>query len=113
MHVSLGSRPGRTLLHQCCYPEPRPAVPVRADVSANTWNAGHVVLDSGALYVHADEGNEGAVGVDSPTDEEGLTGGSVRCSWWPVSPRCREIHSPWSGSRMTKMLMICGSGVTT
>ncbi|GAA3770477.1 hypothetical protein GCM10022403_002270 [Streptomyces coacervatus] len=50
MHFSLGSRPGRTLLHQSCYPESRPAVPVRADVSASTRNAGHGVVDSAALY---------------------------------------------------------------
>jgi hypothetical protein len=43
-------------------------------------------------------GDDGAVGVDTLTDGEGFTGGSVLWSWWPVSPRCREIHSSWSGS---------------
>ncbi|MEV6947969.1 hypothetical protein AB0N07_39750 [Streptomyces sp. NPDC051172] len=30
---------------------------------------------------HVDDGDEGAVGVDTLTDGEGLTGGSVRWSW--------------------------------
>ena len=53
---------------------------------------------AGVPEAHVDDGDEGAVGVDTLTDGEGLTGGLVRWSWWPVSPRCREIHSPWPGS---------------
>jgi len=45
-----------------------------------------------------DDGDEDAVGVDALTDGEGFAGGWVRWSWWPVSPRCRAIHSPWPGS---------------
>lgn len=45
-----------------------------------------------------DDEDEGAVGVVTLTAGEGRAGGWTGLSWWPVSPRCREIHWPLSGS---------------
>ena len=43
-------------------------------------------------------GDEGGVGVVTVTEGEGCAGGWTGLSWWPVSPRCRGIHSAFWGS---------------
>lgn len=80
MRFSLGSRTGRTLLHLCSYPEPRPALPVAA-VPLLTGAAGHsegrgttgsgtLGADSDDVVVPADSAPSGAEGSgDSYADD--------------------------------------------
>ena len=79
MRFSLGSRTGRTLLHQCSYPEPRVAVQVTRHTTQDTGS-----LDTDADYVvpgvvsEARGGcgaEESGVTVSSP--EDSLVGGFV------------------------------------
>ena len=70
--------------------------------------------DDGVAVLGLGEEAQGVgVGVDTLADGVRFTGGSVLWSWRPVSPRCRPIHSWWSGSYRTKTLMTRGAGVTT
>lgn len=53
--------------------------------------------DDGVAVLGLREEAQG-VGVDTLAEGVRFTGGSVLWSWRPVSPRCRPIHSWWSGS---------------
>src|SRR4051794_41968007 len=73
MRFSLGSRTGRTLLHQCSYPEPRAAVQVTR----------HITRDTGPLDRDADCVVLGVVSDawgDCGAEESGVTGSSLEDS---------------------------------
>jgi hypothetical protein len=63
------------------------------DVGGQLVEGGAEVLDGDGVPVLALGEEAQGVGVDTLADGVRFTGGSVLWSWWPVSPRCRPIHS--------------------